>query len=116
MGIVLLGDLDIANGEEVELLELAAAGAVDGQEDGPDGAAAGDADDGEDLEEAEEEVAVEGAVVEDVVVLDGEEGLDPVEPAAGEDGTGASAVRSRRGSDGAWRSGSVGGRQLGMGA
>jgi hypothetical protein len=57
---------------------------VNREQDGPDEAAAGEADDGEHPEEAEEEEAVEGAVVDDVVVLDGKEGPNPVEPSIGQ--------------------------------
>lgn len=87
MGVQLLGVLDVANGQRVELLEPAAAGGVEREEDGPEDEAAGEADVPQHLDEAEEEEAVQGAVVEDKGIGDLEEGYDPVDPAGREGGT-----------------------------
>lgn len=84
VGVVLVGVDDVADGQEIQLAESAAAGAVEREEDGPGEAAAGEADDGQDLEEAEEEETIDGAVVEDEGVWDLEEGDDPLDEALGQ--------------------------------
>jgi hypothetical protein len=50
---------DIANGQEVKLLQLPAASAMDGKEDGPGKAHAGEADDTKNPEEAEKEETIQ---------------------------------------------------------
>ena len=93
MGIEATWQLDVANGEEIKLLQTAAASGVDSQQDGPGQAAPGQAYDGQDFEEAEKQKAIERAVVEDVVIVDGKERLDPIEPAVREPGSRVPALQ-----------------------
>ena len=81
VGIVAVHIGDVAHGEQVKLLLASTTGGIDGEQDGPCDDAAKEADDNEQLEEAHEEVAVDGLVVEDVLVLDAAEVLDPAEEA-----------------------------------
>jgi hypothetical protein len=80
------GQLDVANGQLLELEQMVAAGAVDGQQDGPGDDASDQTYNRQHAEEAQKEKGIERAVVEDVIVGDGEEGADPVEPAGGQRG------------------------------
>lgn len=79
VGIVAIHVGDVAHGEQVELLLAGAAGSIDGEEDGPGDEAAKEADDDEQLEEADKQVAVNGLVVQNVLVLDVAEVGDPAE-------------------------------------
>lgn len=81
MGVEFVGDDHVTDGKFVKLRLAKSPGAVDGEQDGPRNAAANETDDGENTKEAEKEEAVDGAVVDDVPVINGEEGSDPVEPA-----------------------------------
>lgn len=81
MSIVAVHVDNIAHGEQVELLLACAAGGIDGEQYGPGDEAAEEADNDEQLEEADEQVAVNGLVVEDVLVLDAAKVLDPAEEA-----------------------------------
>ena len=76
--------LDVADSQKVQLPQPSAAGAVDGKENRPSRDGASKTYYGEHPEEAQEEEAVNRAIVEDVLVVDGEEGLNPVEPAVRE--------------------------------
>ena len=84
MRIVTTRELDITDGQDLQVFQLVQTRAMNGKQNRPDKAAAGHTDDDEHAEEAKEEEAIQGAVVQDVVVVNGKEGLDPVEPSIGE--------------------------------
>lgn len=67
---------------------------MDGKEDGPNKTHAHQTDNGEDLEEAEEEEGIQTTIVKNVVVVNGKEGEDPVEPAVGKRGSWTPASRT----------------------
>ena len=81
MGIVAVHILDVAHGEQIKLLLASAAGGIDREQDGPGDDASQETQDDEQLEEAHKQIAVDGLVVEDVLVLDAAEVLDPAEEA-----------------------------------
>lgn len=74
----------VGHGEHVQLALAAAAGDVDGEENGPCDAAADDAGDDADAQESQEEVAIERVMDQDVGVGQLEQGGKPVEQAAGQ--------------------------------
>src|SRR4051794_38829115 len=59
---------DIAHRQDIQLLVATASGGIDWEQDGPGDQAAQEADDDNELEVAEEQVAVDGLVVQDVLV------------------------------------------------
>jgi hypothetical protein len=81
VGIVAVHILDVAHGEQIKLLLASAAGGIDREQDGPGDDASQETQDDEQLEEAHKQIAVDGLVVEDVLVLDAAEVLDPAEEA-----------------------------------
>lgn len=78
--------VDVAIGQDVELLAAVAARGVDGEQDGPGDAAADEAEGAGDAHEAEVEVGVERLVLESVDIGDLPKGAEPVEEAAGQGG------------------------------
>lgn len=80
VGVELDGRGDVANGQEVELLQVLAAGGIDGQQDGPGNDTAGKADGGQHAQVPQKEKAVEGCIVEDKGLVNVPEILDPGKP------------------------------------
>jgi len=52
-------DIDVANGQDIELLRIAAAGSIDGEERRPGHAKTNEADRGTDAQESKEQIAIE---------------------------------------------------------
>jgi len=61
--IVPIGELDIANGQDLQIGQLVQTRAVNGKQNGPNKTAAGHTNDDQHSEEAKEEEAIQGAVV-----------------------------------------------------
>lgn len=79
---ILAFGIDVTHGEKIELLLACPSSCIDGEENGPCDKTSQEAGDDEDLEEAHEQVAVNGLVVENVLVLEVLEVLYPSQEAS----------------------------------